>query len=175
MNNARGQSLIEVLLGFAVASIVIAAITITVINSLSNAQQSSAQNTATQYAQDAIDKMRQFRNNDIVTFRTFGTTGSNNKYCFASSCVKLSSVTDDPCGPPSGSPQHSCQDNINIPRFTRELRITIQSSPCFPTIATSRTQADIYYTQVGTFVKWRDAQCPANQYCHEVRLFDCLN
>src|SRR3989344_4154383 len=121
----RGQSLLEVLLGFAIASIVIAAITIAVISSLNNAQRSRSQNTATGYAQQALEIMRQFRNNDVDAFREFGAA-STKTYCFASSCTRLSSTTGPPCGEKIGN--SSCGDNLGIPGFIREVKVKTRSS-----------------------------------------------
>ncbi len=167
----KGQSLIEVLLGFAVASIVITAIVVAVISSLNNAQRSRSQNTATQYSQQALEVMRQFRNNDVDTFRTFGAIGpsASTTYCFDVSCTKLSSISGPPCGEKSAS----CGDNLGIPGFTREIQMTRGSTRCLAPIP--RTQPDEYYVRVEAFTRWQDGQCSTGTYCHEARFFACLN
>ncbi|MBI2034147.1 MAG: hypothetical protein HYT11_00245 [Candidatus Levybacteria bacterium] len=169
----QGQSLVEVLLGFAIASVVITAMSITVIGSLNNAQRSRSQNTATQYAQQALESMRQFHNNDIDTFRTFGGIDVAKSYCFASSCAKLSSVSGDPCGEKITS---SCGDNLTgIVGFTREVSVTRSSTACFPK-AGEPTPTPQNYIRVEAFVRWTDGQCSgANPYCHETRLTTCMN
>lgn len=165
----KGQSLLEVLLGFAIAGIVIGAITIAVISSLNNAQVSRSQNTATGYAQQALETMRQFRNNDVDVFRTFGGISAKT-YCFAVSCTKLSSTAGPPCGVKGFL---SCGDNLGLPGFTREVKVRTRSSDCIP--QPPLTQDRDYYVQVEAFVKWIDGQCPGTTYCHKTQLSTCLN
>lgn len=168
----KGQSLIEVLIGFAVASVVITAITIAVIGSLNNAQRSRAQNTATQYAQQALELMRQFRNNDVDVFRSLaGISPQIKTYCFDVSCSTLSSTAGPPCGEQIGN--NSCGDNLGVTGFTRELQLIPGSSYCLAPIP--RSQSNNYYIQAESFVRWRDGQCSTGTYCHQTRLATCLN
>lgn len=176
----KGQSLLEVLLGLALASIVIGAITITILSSLNNAQRSRDQNTATQFAQQGLEGMRQFRNNKEQQFRTFGNQSADGiTYCFDLACTELSSTAGPPCGQAPSMTAGSCGENLAAPRFSRVVRV--KKSPalgvtdvCLP-IATQRTQPTENYIQVESIVTWQDGQCPSGRYCHETRLTTCLN
>ncbi len=75
LKKSQGQSLIEVVVVLSVATIVITALLITIINSLRNAQFATMQTRATKYAQDGVEKTREIRNrNGLTTFRYGGGT-----------------------------------------------------------------------------------------------------
>lgn len=106
MGNMKGQTLIEVLVALATAGIVITAITVVVSASLNNAQFTKNQNAATNYAQQGMELVRQLRDSDIVTFRTYSGT-----YCLAKNQTTL------------GIPQSTCS-SANVDIFTRSVVIT---------------------------------------------------
>jgi type II secretory pathway pseudopilin PulG len=100
----KGQTLIEVLVALATAGIVITAITVVVTASLNNAQFTRDQNAATNYAQQGMELVRELRDSDLVTFRSY--TGT---YCLAKSQTAL------------GTSQSSCAKNVDA--FTRSVVI----------------------------------------------------
>lgn len=64
-----GQSLIEVLVALVVAAMMITALMVTVLNGMKNAQFAQSQSRATQYAQEALDKVKTIRDrNGTVIF-----------------------------------------------------------------------------------------------------------
>ena len=72
----KGQSLIEIVVVLSVASVVITALMISVINSLKNAQFAQMQSRSTKYAQDGAEKVRAVRDRDgrVVFNYTGGST-----------------------------------------------------------------------------------------------------
>ncbi len=75
----KGQSLIEVVIGLAIAVIIMTAVTTLVINSLQNAEFSKNQNLAEQYAQEGIETMRNLRDSNYSSFSSFSGTYCLNK------------------------------------------------------------------------------------------------
>ncbi|MBI2195691.1 MAG: hypothetical protein HYU48_01445 [Candidatus Levybacteria bacterium] len=74
MNSQKGQTLIEALIGLAVAVAIISAIVIAVISSLSNAQLTKNQNQANHYAQEGMEIVRQIRNSSWTSFTNLSST-----------------------------------------------------------------------------------------------------
>ena len=85
--NNKGQTLIETVLAISVATIIISAMALVIINSISNATFSRNQNLATQYAQQGMDLLRQQSESDWNTF--YGYSASN--YCFGPPPLNLTS------------------------------------------------------------------------------------
>ncbi|HSX40637.1 MAG TPA: prepilin-type N-terminal cleavage/methylation domain-containing protein [Candidatus Saccharimonadales bacterium] len=136
MKNQKGLSLIEVVIALAAGVIVIAAITGTVITSLSNTESSANQNTATKYVQAGIDTVRQMRNAGTLS-PLVGTSA----YCMDKSCSALSS-SGTTCGPKAAS----CSQNIDN-TYSREVDINFDTCSC----------PNQY--QVRVVVAWADSKC----------------
>jgi type II secretory pathway pseudopilin PulG len=156
----KGQTLIEVVIALSAIAIVISAITVAVISSLSNAQFAKDQNLATQYAQQGTELVRVMRNDNYGLFKDL-----NGTYCLAKSCTTLSNdQTDNSCGPKQGQ---TCGQNTDI--YVRE--ITIQQP--------SATQAGCnkYSYLINVTVSWTDHSCvsTSNPFCHNVNLVSCLS
>jgi len=111
----KGQILIEVLVALAAAGVIITAITAVVTTSLSNAQYIRDQNSATNYAQQGMEVIREVRDSDISNFRSY-----NGNYCLGKGQTSL------------GSNQSSC--NSNVDNFARSVVIE-QSPGCAANIA----------------------------------------
>src|SRR5260221_11589392 len=97
MKNQHGQTLIEVLLSMAVATIIITAITFAVINSLKNSQFSKNQTLATQYTQQGLEIIRSMRYSNYAAY--IGTSGI---YCLddsAACSLGVNNTSGGPCGP----------------------------------------------------------------------------
>jgi hypothetical protein len=89
LKNDKGQTLIEAATALGVASIIIAAIAISILTSMDNATFSKNQNLATQYAQQGMDVLRQLSDSDWSTFNAY-----NGDYCFPAGSLIL---TAGPC------------------------------------------------------------------------------
>lgn len=156
----NGQTLIEALVALGVAVLVLSAITVAVISALNNVQYTKNQNQATQYAQEALEIMRQISQSSWGTFSGYNA----GRYCLAQGdttpCLLGSSIGS--CSQnPSGS---FCGQNYGI--FVREVDIA-QSS-----------QASCSNGSVGitVIVSWSDGKCSSNSpYCHNVTLNSCLS
>ena len=74
MKHMKGTTLIEVLVALAVASIVIAGVTIVSLTSLRNAQFARTSDQATKYAQEGMEVARAIRNADYPGFQSYGGT-----------------------------------------------------------------------------------------------------
>lgn len=169
----NGQSLVEVLVGLATASIIVGAITVATLSSLNNATYSKNQNLATQYAQQGVEIVRSLRDRDYASFKNLVATSSATTYCLAKSCTAIdppSGSQSDPCGPM----YLQCQQNVggeNADTFVRQVVVNPLASDCADT-AQSQTQA----TGVTVTVSWYDGKCPTtNIFCHTVSLSTCLS
>jgi Tfp pilus assembly protein PilV len=144
-NNMRGQTLIETLVALAVGVVVVSAITVISVTTLSNAQYVRSQENATKYAQEGIEMMRKIRNSSYAGFRSY--TASS--YCLDEGATTL--TTTGPCTTP----------NI-LETFIRTVQIT--QNGCGANIS-----------RVTVTVSYRTGKCASNTYCHSSRLVSCLS
>lgn len=159
-----GQSLIEVLAVLSIAAIVISATVTSVLSSLSTAQYSRNQNTATQYAQQGMEIMRQVQVNNWNSFKNYSGT-----YCLAEKCTKLDN-TNPACWLKAGA---LCSENIE--RFIREVQVEPQSSRCDPpTPAPPAIPFMTNNSKVTVTVYWKDSHC-SGTYCQKVELVSCFS
>lgn len=164
----KGQSLIEVLIGLATASVIIGAITVATITALNNTVFSKNQNLATQYAQQGMEVVRNLRDRNYSQFAEL-----NGTYCLAKTCNAIDPTSNnpqDPCGPRS----IVCDQNVggeNADIFVRQVFVDPNSSYC-----TDSTQQATQGIQATVSVSWFDAKCGAGQvFCHTVKLSTCLS
>lgn len=145
--NEKGQSLVEALVALAAAAVIVSAIAIAVITSVNNSDFSRNQNTATQYAQEGIEILRNLSQTNWANFSTFSGT-----YCLAQDSTTLTI--------PSGA---SCTQNVAT-NYVRQVVITQGSGSCSGN------------TKVAVTVSWSDGKCTSssNPFCHTVVLDSCL-
>jgi hypothetical protein len=84
----KGQTLLEVLIGLSVATLVIGAISVLVLSGLNNSQFVKNQGQATQYAQEGMDIVRGIRATDYIGFRSYQGT-----YCLGQGQQTLGSAS----------------------------------------------------------------------------------
>lgn len=161
MRSEKGQTLIEVLVGLASSVIVIGAITIATLSALNNAQFSENQNLATQYAQQAMESIRNMRDTNYQNFSVL--SGS---YCMGKSCTSINSSNLN-TNPNSTycwtAPASGCGQNVGI--FVRQTSFEQNSSYCDGN------------TKVTVTASWNDAKCTTSSdtFCHKVNLTSCLS
>ena len=149
----KGQSILEVMIALAAATIIITAIVAAVISALSNEQFSIGQNQATQFAQEGLDSMRNLSQTDwntFVNYPQYNCLGKNETI-------------------PTQRSGTICPENMDTGSFIRE--IWIESNSC-----TSPTPPSLLNTKVTSVVKWADGKCMGagdEQYCHKVELISC--
>lgn len=143
----KGQTLVEALIALGVAIIIISAIVVSVISSLSNAQFTKNQNQGNHFAQEGMEIVRGIRNSKWSSFQALSST----YYCLAANSTVL--VVRGANG---------CEQNVGI--FVREVYIEHNSPSC---VGTSRITVD---------VSWSDSKCTntVNAFCHKVSLVSCL-
>lgn len=148
MNTQKGQTLIEVIVALGAAVIVITAITVVVINALSNVQFSKNQNSATQYAQEGLEIVRRLRDTNYPAL-----VALDGVHCVGEEQNWVSGIA-------------TCETRNIESTYVRQIEID-SSAP----IECSDG------TQVTSIVKWADGKCTdrSNLYCHEVRLVSCLS
>ena len=83
----KGQTLIEVLVALGIITVVVTALVSVVITSLSNTQYSKSQSQASQFAQEGMEVMRQWRDSDYAGFRNT----PSGIYCLAAGSTVLNS------------------------------------------------------------------------------------
>lgn len=144
--NQRGQTLLELVVALGIGLIIVSAVTVAVLTSLSNAQFNRDQSLAISYAQEGMENVRKVRDQRWSTFSSL-----NGTYCIGKS---------NPF--PSGSGVTSCT-TVNIgTTFIREA--VLGNGSC-----------ENPSREVLVRVKWRDGKCAANVFCHKVELKSCLN
>lgn len=143
----RGDTLIEVLIGLAVATVAISAITVLGTTSLNNAKFISDQDQASKYAQEGLETVRKIRNSNYTGFAS--TSGV---YCLGKDIQTLGA---------SGS---SCTTPNIDGKFIRSV-IIVQNGEC--------RSASLAHTTVT--VSWTDGKCSAGAYCHTSKLSSCFS
>ena len=148
-----GQSILEAMVALGLAVIIVSAITVAVITAVGNSDFSKNQNLATQYAQQAIDLLRQQSETDWATF-----SQEKGIYCLSANSTNL-----------DANGQNNCDTSApaaNISNFfVRMVTITQpQNTDCKNT------------TEVEVTVSWTDSKCTSvgNPFCHVVDLSSCL-
>jgi len=156
----QGQTLIEALIALGAAVLVLSAIAVAVISALNNVQYTKNQNLATQYAQEALETMRQISQSSWITFSGYAA----GRYCLAKGdatpCL-LGSLTGSCSQNPSGT---FCGQNYGI--FVREVDIA----------QASKITCSSGSIGITVIVSWSDSKCSLNDpYCHNVMLNSCLS
>jgi Tfp pilus assembly protein PilV len=105
----KGQTLIEVLLAFALLGIVMTGIVVTITSALSNASFSKNQAQASQYAQEGVEEVRNIRGANYLSFKSY-----SGNYCLDDGASSL------------GAPA-SCS-SPNVGNFIRS--VYIEQSAC---------------------------------------------
>lgn len=150
-----GQTLLEILLAFSVAILVMSAIVMGVSTSLSNAQYAKNQGLANSYAQEGMAVVRQIRDSSLNTFSNLDDFTTNSKYCISQDSATLT----DPILSTS-----NCEKIVDI--FYREVKFDHDSADC-----SGGSKATVT-------VSWSDSKCPAgtaDPRCHDTELVTCFS
>ncbi|OGH11414.1 MAG: hypothetical protein A3B38_01130 [Candidatus Levybacteria bacterium RIFCSPLOWO2_01_FULL_36_13] len=147
----NGQGLIEAMVALGAAVIVISTIAVAVITAVNNSDFSKNQNTASAYAQQGLEIVRDKAENNWTTFSTYTST-----YCLNKDVTDLATRPDS---------QGNCALIDNV--FVRKINISQNDSNC-----TNGTGS-----KVKSMVSWSDGKCTDtvnNKYCHTVQLESCM-
>jgi type II secretory pathway pseudopilin PulG len=146
----KGQILIEAILALVVAVVIISAISGAAITSVNNSSYSRDLNSATDYAKQGIEVLKQQSETNWNTF----SSNPNGYYCLSSGNILTNGST---CYPNVGSNNY----------FVRQVQITKDSLKCggVPGV-----------TEVSVTVSWSDGKCASSTtaYCHQISLNSCL-
>lgn len=143
----KGQSLIEVLIALASAVIVVTAISITVITSLSNVEFTKNQNLASSFAREGIEITRKIAKDNWTNFLA--------NYKSVNYCLDQGQTSLRVMGVPG------CGQNVGI--FVRQIVINQSSLSCENSV------------RVSSIVSWSDQKCEsADVFCHNVTIDSCL-
>ncbi len=155
-SSSAGQTLIEVIVAFSVAIILIAAIASAVLFALSNAQYGKSQNVATQYAQEGMEIVRKLRDSG-ASFDEDAT------YCLPKDFFPKDKEALDERETVAGA---GCALNPNIDGiFVREISTIANETP--------KCSGG---TKVTSSVFWSDSKCEESDlYCHRASLESCLS
>ncbi len=155
----KGQTLIEVLVGFTAMVVIVGAITMLSISALNNAQYAKNQSFATQYAQQGIEMMRNLRDTDLSKFNSLSS-----HMCLAESCTSPVAGNDPSCG---GS--GTCSINV-LGTFIRDVTVTLASPDCG--LDSSNNPVN---TKVIVGVSWADGKCSQGAFCHTEKVTTCFS
>lgn len=149
----KGQSILEVMIALAAASIVISAVVAAVVSALSNESFSIKHNQATQIAQEGLDSMRNISQSDWDYFASYGASA----YCFGDDEILIERTVS------------ICPENVGS--FIRE--ILVEQNTCIPSEPTPPPVNDV---KISAVVRWADGKCTGSgldQWCHKVTLTSC--
>ena len=149
----RGQVLLEALIALGVATIVIAAITMAVVSSLSSAESAKSLNLATHYAQEGLELSRKQSQEDWATFSSMMPDITHqNIYCLGDE-KKLRST----------GASKTCEKNVGGV-FNRVIIVSQNNYSCPNAI------------QIESIVGWSDGKCTSSTdpFCHKITLTSCL-
>ena len=119
LSNKNGQSLFEVLIALTVMVLVIVAIVSLSTTSIRNTDYSKNKSSANQYAQEAVEWLRQRRDEDWDTFFSQAESGAGRIWCLSSNLE----TPDWPAGAGSCQVDNS-SDYISDTIFLREITLT---------------------------------------------------
>lgn len=171
-----GQTLLEILLAFSASILVLSAVILGVITSLSNTQYTKNQGLANSYAQEGMAVVRQIRDSSWSKFSTYKLTDleSNTRYCINKDLeIKEVSYSANCTGKDSlGNDLAVGMDGI----FSREVMFEHNSSSCCPD-NTQTCDPNVRGSKTTVTVSWFDNKCPsgANINCHSVELITCFS
>lgn len=149
-NLESGQTLLEILIALSVSTLILMAIAVVVISSLSNTQFTKNQNLANQYAQEGIEVVRRIR--DSGGWTAFSTL--NARYCLSGGSTSLP------------SPSATCATPNIGGVFVREVQIASGSCP-----SVSGPNGSNVFSRVS----WADGKCASGIFCHKVQLVTCFH
>lgn len=158
----KGQSLLEVLAALGAGVIVLTAITVAVITSLSNAQFSKNQNIATQYAQEGMELLRKMRDSDWAAFSSL----SSGSYCLDKGDTFLDNAD---------------RKNTALAGCSRTVLVSpepVNVSPIFARqvdIVTEASSACGSNRKATVLVSWASGKCTSGAFCHTVSLVSCFS
>lgn len=141
----KGQTLIETLASLAILSIVITAITISVVTSLRNTEYNQNQTLSVKYAQQGSEIIQQLRDYSYTNFKN----NYAGLYCLGKGQTTLG-VAQTQCTTP------------NVDNFIRS--VNIQQGGCAANVA-----------KVTVSVSYTDQRCAVGVYCHNQLNVTCLS
>lgn len=161
----KGFTLLEVLVALSVAVVILTAFTVAVLNALSAAIVSKQHNLATQYAQEAMEIVKQTHDSDFATFnKLVGST--TNSYCLNKGVTSLS--TNLP-GPNPGYPPLCPPGTGNVDNFDRQIIFYSTNA------AHACNNSGSGNVMVSAVVSWEDSKCAVGSpFCHNVKLTECF-
>jgi Tfp pilus assembly protein PilV len=153
-----GQTLLEIILAFGIAIIVLGAVTSIIVTSLNNAQYTKNQSLASSYAQEGMNAVRNIRDSSWNNFLTY-TNGHT--YCINSNLTLISI---------SG---HCASADMIGPNgiFSREASFADGNSSFADG---TLSKCDLGGRGVKVDVLWTDGKC-SSDYCHKVELVSCFS
>lgn len=160
----RGQTLIEVLIALSIAVVIVAAVAVSVLSALNNAQFTKNQNMATQYAQEGMEIVRNLRNSDWNNFKNL-----SGLYCLDKNNPTL--FIRDGSVPQGCSHGGSAPQNVDA-LFVRQVDIEYSPLPGpVPAPCSSNER------KVTVSVSWASGKCTNtnNVYCHSAKVSSCFN
>lgn len=153
LRGGRGQTLIEIMLAFSVAMLVLSAVVVGISTSLSNTQFSKNQNLANSYAQEAMAVVKQIKDS---SWSNFTSNYLDNTYCLDQGATDITIHV----------PQDNCIKNVGI--FTREVQLNHNLPP--------ESLECPNNSKVTVTVSWADSKCPTGDIrCHKVELVSCFS
>lgn len=174
INDEAGQTLLEILLAFSASILVLSAVIMGIVTSLSNAQYTKNQSLANSYAQEGMAVVRKIRDSGWNSFSQLSDFTNNIKYCINKNLeLKEIALTGNCLGndPQGNSLAIGAEGN-----FSREVMLNHNKTTNY---CCSDTSAGCSGGTAGSkatiAVSWADSKCPAGTLCHKVELITCFS
>lgn len=165
MLNNKGQSLVEVVIGLALAILVLGALINAVITSLYNSNFAKSQAEATKLAQQIMEQVRIKRDTlgYSIFSSTYGSTSDNTGVCYKFTGSDLVSLGGGSCLTAVKQDLGSYAV-VSSTKFKHFIQFTKNPSLCTPNCSEIRVS-----------VFWADSNCPrSDSYCHKSEISSYL-
>jgi len=147
----RGQTIIEAVVALGAIFIIVAAITIAIVNAVNNSQFIKSQNLANKYGQQGMEFVRNVQSEDITAFAQY-----SGAYSYPEDATALV----------PGAPQ-----TVNIgTTHIRSIMFSDNEEPCLNDDGSSLSLKKITVT-----VTWSSGKCPSDdRFCHNSTVVSCI-
>jgi type II secretory pathway pseudopilin PulG len=157
MKNQSGQTLVEILLAFSIAIVILGAVVAGITMSISSSQHAKNQSLANSYAQEAMAILKNARDKG----EDLSSLYPDPNYCLAEDS---SALTTDLSG-------EGCAQNVGGV-FSRQVFFEHSSN------TSCEAESGVSGSRVIARVSWSDSRCSSGSfssiYCHKVDLISCM-
>ncbi len=152
--NERGSTLIEAVVALGAVFMIVAALSIVIVNSINNSRYVKDQNLANKYAQQGMEFARKLASDDVNLFADYSGV-----YAYDEDSLSL-------------TPGESAIVNVGNSHI-RNIDFRNDEEPCINTNDPSSPGLDL--KKVTVTVSWSSGRCPSDErFCHQTIQVSCI-